>query len=1044
MLDTKSIAAFLKVAGDDNIFENRLAAIETLSHLPLSIDAWRALAPVAVQLLEDIPTTEPDSERAIYICSRIPVRSVRHRLGEIARDSSHPLSLACARELARRGDAAGLKRLLASPDGESMERLACLPLERLQVAREPFIAALSEDDTHLWAAVALARLGDVEPLESVYDALLSGESIFHGNPWDPYNALAAARPLPPFLHSFLVGLYEQESARLRVQEGSYALVPRDAAILVGGLTGIIDAEGNPYGQETKTSQPEGELPDAEQVNAIAERLGNQPFDEYFQMNVDPEQRSALAGLQPEQAGALMMSALFALEKEASASELPPYQIGMTIGNAMVDFAAALPEPIVLPVADLATRWAERLPHLPAKQLTWVLSRAEAEAIVAEFTPFILSPDVSLRSQWLSWARNIAMQLKTPPPFEGQGPGSSAVSPEVELIDDLAKMEECGAAPRSAGMPRAKPPSGKTAKPAAPHEEPRYIQAKVKRVQKRKPIEDPLVWIAGAPHLVHVRVGPAEAGWIGPSGSESFPYQLLPPSESHKLRVILSEPDHLDRPLVETIAIRSSGPSDVAAFRITPRAGRSTLCARITIAHNNRILQTALLTGRVVARAGDAAPGDRIDMQIEAVVRHGLQDLDKRARFDTAFALSQVQGGEQRLLALADEHSVVRGLDEIKDRIDAISACMSSIANDAETYAEGLDGEAALQVLRFLADNGRALHDFLVGDQVFAATLKEGKHLQIVNLTKDAYFPAEFIYDFATPAEDATLCETARKAFESLDFSHVCTHKDHETPNHPVVCPFGFWGLQRVIERHAYLPVDRDHIAGDFVLQAEPTETRKSVEVAGNAMLGVSVNVEKEQAGATKTLLQQIQVACPIHVTMAKAWEGWPNQVKNLRPSLIVTLPHVEEKSQFGVSEYFLEIGGELHKARTVGEAAAHYVRAGEDSPMPLVFLLGCNTIAPKTPIDSIVGHFRRGGAAIVVGTVGSVLGSHASKVALELVDALFKKTSEQPRPLGDLLLDVRRMCLGKKVLMALCVCAFGDADWQVHAVQGFGGSHVPN
>jgi hypothetical protein len=210
---------------------------------------------------------------------------------------------------------------------------------------------------------------------------------------------------------------------------------------------------------------------------------------------------------------------------------------------------------------------------------------------------------------------------------------------------------------------------------------------------------------------------------------------------------------------------------------------------------------------------------------------------------------------------------------------------------------------------------------------------------------------------------------------------------------------------------------------------------------GNSLLGVSAKVEKEHAVA---LLEKLQASSHTRVTMVPTWEGWARQVENLRPSLIVTLPHVEPKSQYGVSDYFLEIGGQLQKALTVGEPLAHYVRAGEDGPMPLVLLLGCNTTAPTRPIDSIVGLFRSGGASIVVGTVGNVLGSHAAKVAGELVDALFSKATEKARPLGELLLDVKRICVGKKVLMALGVCAFGDADWQVHATPDPGGRHVPN
>ena len=57
-----------------------------------------------------------------------------------------------------------------------MERLACLPLERFQTAREPFTRALSAKDaaTRLWAAIALVRLGNVKPLKQAFDDLLRG------------------------------------------------------------------------------------------------------------------------------------------------------------------------------------------------------------------------------------------------------------------------------------------------------------------------------------------------------------------------------------------------------------------------------------------------------------------------------------------------------------------------------------------------------------------------------------------------------------------------------------------------------------------------------------------------------------------------------------------------------------------------------------------------------------------------------------------------------------------------------------------------------
>jgi hypothetical protein len=1079
MLEIGAVEAFLQIAQDDKATGNRLSAIETLTYLPLSAVAWSSLASVAGRLLRQLPVSDREYGHAVRVCARIPVRSVREYLGTIADEPDHPSSLTCAIELARHGDAAGLQRLLAALKGpnaeQAIEQLACLPLERLQVDRKPFTRALSAEDpiVRFWAAIALARLSEVEPLEQVWDALLSEDTqplpIFWGNPWQPYHALTAARPLPEQLHSFLIGLYEHELKRLRQQNGLSTKLPRNANLLIGGLTGIVDVDGELPAERTKVPRQRRGRFNPTVIDAAVQRLLEKPFEP-----VEGKQRRILASLQPERAGKLMIDALDALEKEAQVHGIekgPKHDV--ILGNAMLDIASALPEPLRLPLAELVESGGRRWPHLPWTSFAWILSRAGAEAVVTELGPRISAANAQERGQWLLWALRIVTQLHADAPFGGSGPrGGKEPLPAETVIDDAVEAEGSrGIAPgpmtagtRGGAAERGEPGTagrremhvaGEKALPRGPRkpveekekirdQDPRYIQPKVKRIEKTSSVEDPPVWVGGIAHLVSVRIGPPEAGWPNPTNLMPFPYELLPAGKEHRLRVFLSEPDHMEKPLMKMLTIRRSGPSSVAEFRITPRVECRSFRARIVITHRNRILQTAILTGRVVGKPAEAGPNDRIEHEIESVVRPMLQGLEGRTRFSVAIAINHTPEGEPRLLALADKHAVVRGFTEIKDRIDAISQCLSVVANDADTYADGLHSTEGVKILRFLADNGRALYDFLVRDQLLGATLRNAPYLQIVNLTPDAYFPAEFIYDFAMPAENATLCEVALNAFDRLDFSRTCDHQDHQTPNQPVVCPFGFWGLRRVIERHACLPSGREQIAGDFVLQAEPTETRSALELAGNALLGVSTRVETEQPGATAALLSGLRTLSPIPIEIVPKWQGWTSRIESLQPSLIVTLPHAEEKSQFGVMDYFLEIGGELQKARVIGESSAHYVLARDDAPSPLVLLLGCNTAVPKTPIDSIVGHFRRGGAAIVVSTVGSVLGSHASKVAQELVEALFKEAAIKPRPLGELLRDVRRRCVGKKVLMALCIGAFGDADWQVHAAGSGGISDVPH
>lgn len=566
-------------------------------------------------------------------------------------------------------------------------------------------------------------------------------------------------------------------------------------------------------------------------------------------------------------------------------------------------------------------------------------------------------------------------------------------------------------------------------------DPRYIQAQIDKLTAKEPGRARAL-VAGTKHRVQIRIGPFEDRWINPTNRTPFPDELLPADEDeHRLRVILSEPYHIAAPLVTEVKMKSTGPSGVATLEFEPRAGNTEFHARITVAHRNRILQTAILKARVLSEGEQERSDDRITIEIEAIVRAALNDLSGRSRFDLALAFNHTTKGQPTVFSLADKHAVLKTMNkDVMDSIGAIGDCLSEVAKVKSHYAGGLEGKEGVALLRFLATEGRSLYDYFIHDQavpIFGKKLSsdEAAHIQIVSLSPDAYFPAEFIYEFGVPTEEATVCPVALKAFKNNDYSHRCTSKDHEESNNQHVCPFGFWGLQRVVERHAFLPLEDDSVSGQYVLQTEPCTGRNVLEVTMSALFAASNEVDKEEARTTRTLLDRLSVVLKTPVEFAAKWEDWTKGIATQGPGVLIVLPHVKTEWEHTKPYYYLEIGGDFLKANAID---ASYVKKNKETyPPPLVILLGCDTAVPQTEMDSIVGRFRRAGAVIVVGTVASVLGSHASSVAEEILTDIVSLGVGNEVPFGELLLSARRRAVGRGLLMAMCVGGFGDADWLI-------------
>ena len=186
----------------------------------------------------------------------------------------------------------------------------------------------------------------------------------------------------------------------------------------------------------------------------------------------------------------------------------------------------------------------------------------------------------------------------------------------------------------------------------------------------------------------------------------------------------------------------------------------------------------------------------------------------------------------------------------------------------------------------------------------------------------------------------------------------------------------------------------------------------------------STRLEPGSAALVETALTETTGG---NATRAKTWSEWVKTVKASKPSLLVLLAHSVRDELTAMTA--LEI--ETDERRDAAEFTTRYLHPDEAGLVPpLVFLLGCDTAVADLQYQTFVTRFRQLGAALVVGTISTVAGSHAAGVAAALVRAVKREDQSGWLAFGDLLRDVRRGLLADGEVMALCLTAYGDADWR--------------
>jgi hypothetical protein len=342
--------------------------------------------------------------------------------------------------------------------------------------------------------------------------------------------------------------------------------------------------------------------------------------------------------------------------------------------------------------------------------------------------------------------------------------------------------------------------------------------------------------------------------------------------------------------------------------------------------------------------------------------------------------------------------------------------LSSAARTAKDFIGGLESKKGGNLLRKLAQLGNYLHLYLIKSHHASAgtenTALGSEFIQIVSTRSDAIvIPFEFIYEFDAPNDAAQPCPNWREGIANGHCAATCVHDEDS------YCPMGFWGLSKVIERHA-IQADLAS-AGEVGVQSEPAAGRETLKLSGSAVFGCSERVVDAQL---EPLRQQL-LAAQLTAKQATDWKDWKIHVGQSHPSLLIALAHSDGSGQ----DATVEIGGKPIKI--IGITKSHIRADGESGQEPLVALLGCDMAGTGDAYANPVAVFRVRGAAVVVGTIATVLAEHSAEVAARLMRGLTSADPSQTRRLGEAIRDLKRNALLDGELMPLCLVSFGDADW---------------
>lgn len=430
----------------------------------------------------------------------------------------------------------------------------------------------------------------------------------------------------------------------------------------------------------------------------------------------------------------------------------------------------------------------------------------------------------------------------------------------------------------------------------------------------------------------------------------------------------------------------------------------------------RMFELVEVTGVVLADGTDDAAMPPI--RIKSLLSH-REVIDFGGRSQSSMALDvTTHDGEIVIREFGPRSSGVYDLtgktDLVRELMRRLYAAEKSLVRkDRHGFGAGGPDPEWTEIVRSMATHGWLLHRSL-RDQGF---VDPGERFEVVNRLPDTYVPLELVYDRGAPAADAVIDPACFDALaNNADDCGRCHPFDQLTADerdaNPRLCPYGFWSLGKIIERH-------DAPATGALAATTPTDAAHRLHHLDSVLAGWSSNLRAEDREWLETELRRGGG----RVSIADDWTAWKSSLAD-GPTILLALPHHDVANGIGT----LEIGSD--NSLGLQRELELFVRTPAGEPGPVLILLGC-----ETDEGGELGHpsFARAFAAhasVVIGTLSKVLGRHAAPFAERLVESLIAAQSSGG-DVGRVLRDVRRSMFADGYLMALGVIALGDADWRL-------------
>jgi hypothetical protein len=522
------------------------------------------------------------------------------------------------------------------------------------------------------------------------------------------------------------------------------------------------------------------------------------------------------------------------------------------------------------------------------------------------------------------------------------------------------------------------------------------------------------FLSGRTHQVLVAVGPPDPYWL--QGQNYFPEIPELKAGEILLDVVLFEPQCMAKPIMTQLTVRPDGVRGISSYlQLLVPSHAETLEISIMVLHRNRIIQIGKMTGPVynsIQQARDASPEEpRITLNVQSI-NDDLESLRGRTQYGASLVLSEKNGKLSAVWATGNNaslHAIPALTLEKQFLQDCLSNYESLFALNAtdsvsldKTYAQfAMVGTLIYKAVR---DGREETEPFLTAD-----------HIQVVATEPEAWLPIEYAYDGIPVDPDAKLCPNAATAMEALKCQPGCCDLKPEK----YVCPLGFWGTRKIIERQM-VGYEQVPEAYNGLRPVNPSEFRQALYLNSTTLVGASSKVGK----ADRTMLNRAKkLSGSRPLELIQDWQKWTEQVQAKEASVLLLLPHLETS---GVLPS-LELGkGKYVMSNQFDHKHIRHLR--EEKMAPIVLLLGCETGNANVKFSYFVKACRWEGAAIVVATGSSISGRNAVLIAETILSELRAPTSVQ-KTFGEVMRNVRRILLSQNCPAVMTLQVFGDNDW---------------